>query len=167
MFPIGICYGLQLLALFYGGKIDGTKRGEYGRTKMKINKYKSLLYANDDQEMQTVWMSHSDEVTEIPDGFEAVAHSEEVVFNYFFKNIKCFQGVIVAIEDKEKKIFGIQYHPEVTHTERGMQFFRRFLFDICHLDANWSMQSILEQQISYIQNKELSYFIKFILNTDN
>jgi GMP synthase (glutamine-hydrolysing) len=102
---LGICYGMQLLVHTLGGTVGTAEAGgEYGRMPIDIVKG-STLYAGESAETQLVWMSHGDEATCLPERFEVVARSQ--------------QGAIVGIEDKERSYFGLQYHPEVVHSERG------------------------------------------------
>merc|ERR1719387_1638051 len=109
--------------------------GEYGKTKVVTKK--SLLYGDGDE--QIVWMSHGDEAGAMPAGFEVVAESDK--------------GTVVAIENKAKRMFGLQYHPEVMHTTKGMETIRHFLFDIAGLKGDWSMQNVLNEQIAIVQSK--------------
>jgi len=135
---LGICYGMQLMVQTLGGKVQcGFSRegGEYGKTKVVTKK--SLLYGDGDE--QIVWMSHGDEAGAMPAGFEVVAESDK--------------GTVVAIENKAKRMFGLQYHPEVMHTTKGMETIRHFLFDIAGLKGDWSMQNVLNEQIAIVQSK--------------
>lgn len=95
---LGICYGMQLIVQLLGGKVKNAEAQEYGRMKIRISK-DSVMYAGSTENEQLVWMSHGDEAVELPEGFFVVARSE--------------QGTVVGIENEEKKIFGLQYHPEV------------------------------------------------------
>ena len=99
----------------------------------------SLLFKGEPAASQQVWMSHGDEATRLPDGFACVGKSDA--------------GAVVAIEDSARKLFGLQYHPEVTHSERGFETIKRFLFDIAGLTAGWSMQNVLDEQIAIVKEK--------------
>lgn len=130
---LGICYGLQLLALNLGGKVEASKNREYGLVKLH-NKSKSHLL-KDDYSDSPIWMSHGDHVTRLPPGFKATAMS---------KNIVC------AIENSSAKIFGLQFHPEVTHTKFGSQILQSFL-DICKFSYDWTPGLFIEEQISLVR----------------
>ncbi|GMH42519.1 hypothetical protein BSKO_10438 [Bryopsis sp. KO-2023] len=136
---IGICYGMQLLVKALGGEVvAGSIRGEYGRMPIEAD-LTSVLYKGEDPGPQTVWMSHRDEVKSLPAGWKAVARSEG--------------GVIVAIEEPSQKFFGLQYHPEVVHSERGFALLKRFLLDTCGIKPDWGMDSVLEEQLRLIEQK--------------
>ena len=135
---LGICYGMQLLVQRLGGKVEQATTAEYGR--MPVHTVSdSLLYKGETETSQQVWMSHGDEATALPPGFRCVGKSDA--------------GAVVAIEDPARKLFGLQYHPEVTHSERGFETITRFLFDIAGLTAGWSMQNVLDEQIALVKEK--------------
>ena len=135
---LGICYGMQLLVQRLGGKVEQATTAEYGR--MPVHTVSdSLLYKGETETSQQVWMSHGDEATALPPGFRCVGKSDA--------------GAVVAIEDPARKLFGLQYHPEVTHSERGFETIKRFLFDIAGLTAGWSMQNVLDEQIALVKEK--------------
>jgi len=138
---LGICYGMQLLVQRLGGVVERAREAEYGRMPVIVDANDTILYgANVPKgDSQQVWMSHGDEATKLPEGFKCVAKSEA--------------GAIVAIEHGEKRLFGLQYHPEVTHSERGHETLKRFLFDIAHVSAGWSMENVLEEQIEIVKKK--------------
>ncbi len=124
---LGICYGLQLIAKLYGGKIKSSnKRREFGRA-FVFKKSRSLLTKNFFSPKVAVWMSHEDAVVKLPKGFKQVA---------FTKNSK-----LTIIENKKEKIYGVQFHPEVTHTDNGKKIFKNFLFSICKVKKRWSIAS--------------------------
>jgi len=129
---LGICYGMQLLVQCLGGAVAPAEKREYGR--MPISTTAGALFA--DSASQLVWMSHGDEATQLPDGFLCVAKSE--------------QGAVVAVECASRRCYGLQYHPEVTHTAAGLETLRRFLFDVAGVSADWSMASVLEEQLAAI-----------------
>jgi len=121
---LGICYGLQLIAKLFGGSIKSlrTKR-EFGRATL-FKKNQSLLIKNFfNTKNKSVWMSHQDAVTKIPKGFKIIASTKE--------------SKLTIIENTKSKIYGIQFHPEVTHTENGKQIFKNFLFSICKIKKKW------------------------------
>ncbi|MDA9684456.1 glutamine-hydrolyzing GMP synthase [Candidatus Pelagibacter bacterium] len=124
---LGICYGLQLIAKLYGGKIKSSnKRREFGRA-FVFKKSRSLLTKNFFSPKVAVWMSHEDAVVKLPKGFKSVA---------FTKDSK-----LTIIENKKKNIYGVQFHPEVTHTDNGKKIFKNFLFSICKVKKRWSIVS--------------------------
>ncbi|KAG7670965.1 hypothetical protein KSW81_004393 [Nannochloris sp. 'desiccata'] len=135
---LGICYGMQLIVHTLGGTVHTAEAGgEYGR--MPINTVaKSTLYAGETAPSQLVWMSHGDEAAKLPEGFTCVARSE--------------QGAVVGIENPERKIFGLQYHPEVMHSERGAETLKHFLFDIAKMTGDWKMENVLEEEMEKIKN---------------
>jgi len=124
---LGICYGLQLIAKLFGGKIKpsrGTR--EFGRAFL-IKKKSSQLTKDFFKRKTTVWMSHEDAVIKLPKSFKIIAST---------KNSK-----LTIIENTKKKIYGVQFHPEVTHTENGKQIFKNFIFSICKIKKNWNVSS--------------------------
>lgn len=133
---LGICYGMQLIVKLQGGTVAAADKREYGRMPILVET-DSVLYGANVITPQSVWMSHGDETKVLPEGFRAVAKSEA--------------GAIVGIENPEKKIYGFQYHPEVTHSEKGLETLRHFLLEVCGLEANWSMADVLEDQLAKIK----------------
>jgi GMP synthase (glutamine-hydrolysing) len=132
---LGICYGHQLIANVKGGKVLPGKRGEYGITTVNIEKPIKILKGF--EEPQEVWMSHGDTVKSLPDGFEILASSKDCP--------------VAAFMDKEGKIFGLQWHPEVAHTRNGEQMLRNFVFEVCKCKPNWVMSDFVEQAIREIK----------------
>ncbi len=128
---LGLCYGHQFISQFYGGKVVPGNQKEYGHTMIDISNKDHLFKGFDDE--NKVWMSHGDKVSQLPDGFKITASSESCE--------------IAAFENLDKKLFGLQFHPEVVHTENGNKLLANFLFDICHLEKNWSMESYIEEQV--------------------
>jgi GMP synthase (glutamine-hydrolysing) A subunit len=133
---LGICYGMQLLVHSLGGRVKtATGGGEYGR--MPINVVRaSTLFGGEAADSQSVWMSHGDEAEALPPGFGCVARSE--------------QGAVVAVECPERSMFGLQYHPEVVHSERGAATIKRFLFDVAGLTGDWNMADVLAEESAKI-----------------
>ena len=122
---LGICYGLQLIAKIFGGKIKPSKkRREFGRA--FLYKKTSPLTKKFLNKKKSVWMSHEDAVIKLPKNFKIIAST---------KNSK-----LTIIENKNNKIYGVQFHPEVTHTDNGKQIFKNFLFLICKIKKNWSVK---------------------------
>ncbi len=138
---LGICYGLQLIAKLSGGKIKSSKKKrEFGRAEI-YKKRTSLLTKNFFSSKSSVWMSHEDAVVKLPKDFKIIASS---------KNSK-----LTIIENAKAKIYGIQFHPEVTHTDNGKQIFKNFIFTICKAKKNWS---VVSQKIKII--KEIKKTVK-------
>jgi GMP synthase (glutamine-hydrolysing) len=132
---LGICYGLQLIGRFLGGKVAKSSQREYGRGSLSL-KAPSALFRNMPERFQ-VWNSHGDKLIELPEGFSAVASTENSGF--------------AAIEDPQRKIFGLQFHPEVFHTEGGTDIIRNFLFDICQCKGDWTMAGYIDMAIARIR----------------
>ncbi len=132
---LGICYGLQHIAYSMKGGVDPASKREYGRARLYINSQSPLF--NNIPSPTIVWMSHGDHLTQLPEGFEVVAHTDN--------------SPICAIEHRQKQIYGIQFHPEVHHTEAGKQILHNFLFQICCFEGNWSPQSFIDMAIHEIR----------------
>jgi GMP synthase (glutamine-hydrolysing) len=132
---LGICYGAQLLTLQLGGTVTRTGRGEYGRSRLRVTD-PSPLFRDWPPEVE-VWMSHGDAITEVPDGFGATASSPE--------------SPVAALHDPARRIFGVQFHPEVVHTDRGADLMERFLQDVCECTASWTHVSIIESQVAAVR----------------
>lgn len=135
---LGICYGAQLIAQQLGGTVGRGGSGEYGRTTMtRSPDAESVLLTKDVPQTQDVWMSHFDAVVEVPEGFRATASTP---------------GAQVAVlENPERKIFGVQYHPEVVHTPFGQQLLERFLHQIVGLSSEWTMENFVETSVAAIR----------------
>ncbi len=138
---LGICYGLQLIAMQMGGKVAHSDRREYGPAVIKILKEDKLFSGleNASEEERRVWMSHGDRVEELPDGFEILARTDN--------------SPVCAVRHKEKPIWGLQFHPEVHHTVRGKEIIRNFIFAICDCKPSWTMQSFVTQSVTAIKEK--------------
>jgi len=134
---LGICYGMQLLALALGGRVQGAEIGEFGRSQLSIGVSGRLLAHTPEQ--QTCWMSHRDTVFDAPPGFTALASSTA--------------SPVAAFESLERRIYGIQFHPEVVHTPYGQQVLQNFLIDICRCDGSWSISSVIEEQVRRIREQ--------------
>jgi GMP synthase (glutamine-hydrolysing) len=132
---LGICYGHQLVAMELGGTVANTGTGEFGKTPLEVTPG-SVLF-RDLPESQDVWMSHRDSVSLVPEGFVCVASTPS--------------APVAAMEDRERRIFGVQFHPEVAHTPRGMEVLERFLFDGCDARPTWTRHSIIEEQVAAIR----------------
>lgn len=134
---LGICYGAQLIARFSGGKVVKTYQAEYGRVNIILDNQEDIFYGFPKE--TSCWMSHQDLVEDLPLNFKAIAHSE---------NTK-----VAAMVNREKKIYGIQFHPEVTHTPLGKKIFENFLYKICQCKPGWNLESFIEQSIKEIKEK--------------
>jgi len=132
---LGICYGMQLVALSLGGRVEGAEVGEFGRSKLTVRDSGRLLAGLPAE--QSCWMSHRDTVFEAPAGFTALASSTA--------------SPVAAFESVEREIYGIQFHPEVVHTPYGQDILKTFLGDVCGCDLSWSAASIVEEQIARIR----------------
>lgn len=132
---LGICYGMQLTAHLLGGKVTKGNKGEYGKSELEILRSNPLL--NGVSRKSKVWMSHFDEVEEVPEGFEVSAKS----------------GVIAAMANEKKNIFTLQFHPEVTHTEEGTKILENFVHNICKAEKNWKLAGYIERTIAEIREK--------------
>ena len=132
----GICYGAQLIAQQLGGTVGRGMRGEYGRATLTVTHRQSPLLA-DLPATQDVWMSHFDAVTEVPAGFAATASTAD--------------APVAALECAERKIWGVQFHPEVVHTAHGQDVLRRFVVDLAGAPTTWTMDSIIDQEIATVR----------------
>jgi GMP synthase (glutamine-hydrolysing) len=132
---LGICYGMQLIALALGGQVQGAEVGEFGRSQLTVQETGRLLAGTPSE--QSCWMSHRDTVFAPPPGFAALAASTA--------------SPVAAFENTERGIYGIQFHPEVVHTPYGQQVLETFLKDICGCEGTWSAASVIEDQIERIR----------------
>ncbi len=136
---LGICYGAQLVALQLGGEVARTGRGEYGRTTLDITHDSVLLGAAVPSVEETVWMSHFDTITRAPEGFRAVASTPETP--------------VAVLESVARRIYGVQFHPEVVHTPRGQEILKQFLYEVCGARPTWTMSSVIETQVEAIRKQ--------------
>ena len=132
---LGICYGHQLTSYTLGGKVESPDIREYGKTEVKIDN-SSLLFEGI-KEIDQSWMSHTDYVSQVPEGFKVTASTD--------------QCPVAAMENASKKVYGVQFHPEVEHTLFGKQMLSNFLFKVCGLKGDWSMASFAENKIKEIK----------------
>ena len=136
---LGICYGLQLIAKLFGGKIKPSKkRREFGRAFL-FKKKNSLLTKNFFGIKRSVWMSHEDAVVKLPKNFRVIASTKD--------------SKLTIIENTKSKIYGVQFHPEVTHTENGKEIFKNFLFSICNIKRKWNVITQKQRLIKEISEK--------------
>ncbi len=133
---LGICYGLQLIAYNLGGEVDRFAKREYGKAILKIEKDDDLFYGLGSNTV--VWMSHGDALVKAPDGFEVIGQTEN--------------SPICAIRKKDKKIYGVQFHPEVAHTEKGIDMLKNFVYKICECHGGWNAEFFIENTIKEIKD---------------
>lgn len=133
---LGICYGMQVLALHLGGQVARGTAREYGPAKVHIEHQDSLLLGGLADPL-AVWMSHGDRVVAVPDGLAVLARSEN--------------GIIAAIGDDARRLYGTQFHPEVHHTTQGVEILHRFLYDICGCQGSWTPEAFIEQAVADIR----------------
>lgn len=132
----GMCYGFQLMALTLGGTVDNTGAREYGRTPLTVSRPGSTLFEGTPAE-QPVWMSHGDACSAAPEGFTVTASTDVVP--------------VAAFENDEKKLYGVQYHPEVMHSTHGQQILEHFLYRGAGIEPNWTTTSVVEEQVAAIR----------------
>ncbi|MFC4891646.1 glutamine-hydrolyzing GMP synthase [Pseudofrancisella aestuarii] len=135
---LGICYGMQTMIAQHGGIVEGSEQSEFGKAVINILKSKDNIFTGLDKD-QLVWMSHSDKVTNLGDEFDLIASS--------------VNAPIAAIQHKEKPFFGVQFHPETTHSEHGREMLENFVLNICQCDALWNIENIIESDIEEIKKK--------------
>ena len=134
---LGICYGLQLLGKLFDGEVEKSLKREYGKAVIQIDRAEDLFFRVKDNTV--VWMSHGDHLSKLPSGFEVLAHTENIAY--------------AGIGNREKKIFGLQFHPEVAHTEEGKKILQNFLFRICRCTGSWTTESFIETTIRQIKEQ--------------
>ncbi len=132
---LGICYGMQLMTHHFGGKVAGADHREYGKASIHVQN-DSLMYHELPKE-QVVWMSHGDLVVETPPGFEVDATSASCP--------------IAGMSNKDKNMYGVQFHPEVRHSVYGNDLLKNFVFEVCHAEANWSIENFIEVELEKIR----------------
>jgi GMP synthase (glutamine-hydrolysing) len=133
---LGVCYGMQLLAEALGGKVERAEKREYGRMPVRVQKGTRFF---GDIEIFEAWMSHGDETVRVPAGFIESARSSS--------------GALAAMENPDRILYALQFHPEVTHTEHGVLLLKRFFIDIAKVPQDWTMRSVIEDQIEAIRKK--------------
>ena len=134
---LGVCYGMQLMVQQLGGEVKRAERGEYGKASLIIDDPTDLLTNVEDG--STMWMSHGDSCTNLPEGFEILAHTA---------NTPC-----AAIADHQKKLYGVQFHPEVVHSVCGLALIRNFVYHICDCEPTWTTAAFVEQSVREIRAK--------------
>lgn len=137
---LGICYGMQAMAQKLGGTVSPSEQREFGHARIAPEAKSEFLAALlGDEAHCDVWMSHGDKVTELPAGFHCTASSEN--------------APIAAMEHPERRLYGVQFHPEVTHTDHGDRLLSFFALDICGCDGNWTAENIVEDAIARVRNQ--------------
>jgi len=134
---LGICYGHQIIVNNFGGKIKRANK-EYGSSVLTIDSNSDILNGIGDS--VRAWMSHGDEAENVPDGFEIIGHTES--------------SRSAAIANKQKTVFGIQFHPEVVHTEKGTEILKNFVLDVCYANPDWTMEKFVENAVENISKVE-------------
>ncbi len=134
---LGICYGLQLIGKLFSGEVERSQKREYGKAIMHVDRTENLFHGVKDNTV--VWMSHGDHLSKLPSGFEVLAHTENIAY--------------AGIGNRGKRIFGIQFHPEVAHTEEGKKILYNFLFRICRCEGSWTTESFIDSTIRKIREQ--------------
>ncbi|KJS20815.1 MAG: GMP synthase [Clostridiaceae bacterium BRH_c20a] len=134
---LGICYGMQLITYFLGGKVEKTNLREYGKANMEADTSDKLFTGLSLE--QLCWMSHGDYISEVPAGFKSIGKTEHTPF--------------AAFSNLEKELYGVQFHPEVKHTANGQKMLENFLFAICGCKADWTMGSFIDDEVEAIRRK--------------
>ncbi|MGB3622271.1 glutamine-hydrolyzing GMP synthase [Ketobacter sp. MCCC 1A13808] len=139
---LGICYGMQTMAAQFGGKVAASKHREFGYAEVSPKNHSPLLESLDDHaglKKLDVWMSHGDKVVELPPGFDCIAETAS--------------APIAAMANEEKRLYGLQFHPEVTHTRQGGEILKRFVREICGCDALWTPGNIIDDMVARVQEQ--------------
>ena len=142
---LGICYGMQTMASQLGGKVEASDHREFGYAQVEISQSSALLddiedhLAENGRPLLDVWMSHGDRVQQLPDGFSCIGCSEN--------------APVAAIADQSRHFYGLQFHPEVTHTAQGERILRRFVCDICKCDTLWTAKHIIDDRIQAVRQQ--------------
>ncbi|XWK86712.1 MAG: glutamine-hydrolyzing GMP synthase [Phormidium sp.] len=134
---LGVCYGMQLMVQQLGGEVKRAERGEYGKASLVIDDPTDLLTNVEDG--STMWMSHGDSCTALPEGFEILAHTANTP--------------VAAIAHHQKKLYGVQFHPEVVHSVCGLALIRNFVYHICDCEPTWTTAAFVEQSVREIRAK--------------
>ena len=132
---LGFCYGQQIMAVKLGGKVGHTEKGEYGPAQLTRKGESRLLDGTPDA--QTVWMSHRDAVSEVPEGFSVTSVTETCP--------------VASMEDASRNLYATQFHPEVRHSVHGNEMLKNFLFNVCGLDKTWTMEGIIDEKVAEIR----------------
>ncbi|MBK8169505.1 MAG: glutamine-hydrolyzing GMP synthase [Sandaracinaceae bacterium] len=136
---LGVCYGMQLTSHLLGGRVEKADHREYGAARVEIKRADGILKAFKVGEEADVWMSHGDRVDSLPAGFDPIASTGSTPF--------------AAVANWEKRIFGVQFHPEVVHTPRGAEILRSFIFDVAGCDPTWTPGSFVDEAVARIRTQ--------------
>jgi len=142
---LGICYGMQTMAAQLGGEVESSAKCEFGYAEVALHGHSSLFHDIEDRiaanniALLDVWMSHGDKVTRLPKGFKVAASSDNCPY--------------AAMVDEERKFYGVQFHPEVTHTRQGLRILQHFVHDICGCNSLWTAQNIIDDCIDRVQKQ--------------
>lgn len=142
---LGICYGMQVMAVQLGGEVQSSKKREFGYAELYLHGASTLLKNIEDHTDSSgkatldVWMSHGDKVSKLPPGFQTICETENAPH--------------AGMANEQKHWYGLQFHPEVTHTRQGQRILERFVLDICHASNDWTAENIVEESISSVQNR--------------
>lgn len=133
---LGICYGGQLMAHVLGGKVNSASKKEYGKTELKLEN-NSLLFKDLPSQL-VCWMSHTDFIEKAPDGFEITAYTQDCP--------------VATMENRENKLYAVQFHPEVEHTQFGREIIQNFVFEVCKCSGSWTTENYINEEIEKIRN---------------
>lgn len=153
---LGICYGMQTMAAQLGGAVESSTLREFGYAELRLHGHSQLLANIEDRTTEKgealldVWMSHGDKVTVLPPGFEVICETRN--------------APIAGMADEARNWYGLQFHPEVTHTLQGLRILERFVVDICKAKTDWTADNIIEQSILAIREQVGNDEVLFILN---
>ena len=142
---LGICYGMQTMANQLGGEVEQSDHREFGYAQVRARGHSNLLKEIEDHTtakgwgLLDVWMSHGDRVKTLPEGFKVIASTDS--------------APIAGMADEERHFYGLQFHPEVTHTRQGMRILSRFLHDICGCESSWTTENIIEENLTRVQDQ--------------
>ncbi|MFM8630583.1 MAG: glutamine-hydrolyzing GMP synthase, partial [Betaproteobacteria bacterium] len=142
---LGICYGMQTMAAQLGGKVEASSLREFGYAQVRARGHTALLRDIEDHRtaegygLLDVWMSHGDKVSALPDGFKLMASTESCP--------------IAGMADETRHFYGVQFHPEVTHTKKGAEILRRFVLEICAASADWNMPDYVQEAVNTIRSQ--------------
>ncbi|MGQ3891155.1 glutamine-hydrolyzing GMP synthase [Legionella sp. CNM-4043-24] len=142
---LGICYGMQTMAVQHGGEVQSSSIREFGYAELRLHGHSRLLEGISDrvdeagQDLLDVWMSHGDKVTRLPQGFDVICETRN--------------APIGGMANEARRWYGLQFHPEVTHTRQGLRILQRFVVDICEASTDWTAHNIVEQAIADIQRQ--------------
>jgi GMP synthase (glutamine-hydrolysing) len=134
---LGICYGMQIMTHVLEGSVAGSSHREYGYASMTLDDVSDLFRGLDSTAPHVVWMSHGDRISDMPEGFRSLAHTDN--------------SPVAAMGNKERRLYGVQFHPEVVHTRIGAEVLENFLFAICGAEPTWNMRSFIEESVERLK----------------